>query len=147
MSKVWNMNFTQLNHPLRPKLRILAQIYAATLRELVSSPQKRRAARRGRDHPTIAPVKAQGAKMRGRRASADDLRRSVEPDPGFAYKFRACGCSSMVEQKLPKLTTGVRFPSPAPASDNRAPNPLADARRHLRGAGVRFPSPAPASDN
>ena len=25
-----------------------------------------------------------------------------------------CGCSSMVEQKLPKLTTGVRFPSPAP---------------------------------
>jgi hypothetical protein len=28
----------------------------------------------------------------------------------------ACrGCSSMVEQKLPKLTTRVRFPSPAPA--------------------------------
>ena len=25
------------------------------------------------------------------------------------------GCSSMVEQKLPKLTTRVRFPSPAPA--------------------------------
>ena len=24
------------------------------------------------------------------------------------------GCSSMVEQQLPKLTTGVRFPSPAP---------------------------------
>src|SRR5271154_3819924 len=24
------------------------------------------------------------------------------------------GCSSMVEQKLPKLTTRVRFPSPAP---------------------------------
>ncbi len=26
----------------------------------------------------------------------------------------SCGCSSMVEQKLPKLTTRVRFPSPAP---------------------------------
>ena len=26
------------------------------------------------------------------------------------------GCSSMAEQKLPKLTTGVRFPSPAPPS-------------------------------
>src|SRR5690606_4348727 len=26
-----------------------------------------------------------------------------------------CGCSSMVEQKLPKLTTRVRFPSPAPS--------------------------------
>ena len=25
------------------------------------------------------------------------------------------GCSSMVEQKLPKLTTRVRFPSPAPS--------------------------------
>ncbi len=25
-----------------------------------------------------------------------------------------CGRSSMAEQKLPKLTTGVRFPSPAP---------------------------------
>ncbi len=24
------------------------------------------------------------------------------------------GCSSMAEQKLPKLQTGVRFPSPAP---------------------------------
>ena len=27
---------------------------------------------------------------------------------------RKCGCSSMAEQKLPKLTTRVRFPSPAP---------------------------------
>ena len=25
-----------------------------------------------------------------------------------------CGCSSMVERKLPKLKTRVRFPSPAP---------------------------------
>jgi len=29
-------------------------------------------------------------------------------------KCRLRGCSSMVEQKLPKLTTRVRFPSPAP---------------------------------
>ena len=27
---------------------------------------------------------------------------------------KACGCSSMVEQKPSKLTTRVRFPSPAP---------------------------------
>jgi hypothetical protein len=30
------------------------------------------------------------------------------------YKQGRRGCSSMVEQKLPKLTTRVRFPSPAP---------------------------------
>ena len=33
-----------------------------------------------------------------------------------AGKSLKCGCSSMVEQKLPKLTTRVRFPSPAPIS-------------------------------
>jgi hypothetical protein len=32
----------------------------------------------------------------------------------YAAKCLKCGCSSMVEQKLPKLTTRVRFPSPAP---------------------------------
>src|SRR5262249_40616368 len=33
----------------------------------------------------------------------------------FCYSFaHSGGCSSMVEQKLPKLTTRVRFPSPAP---------------------------------
>ena len=32
-----------------------------------------------------------------------------------------CGCSSMVEQKLPKLTTRVRFPSPAPACFRASP--------------------------
>ncbi len=30
-------------------------------------------------------------------------------------KMFGCGCSSMAEQKLPKLTTRVRFPSPAPS--------------------------------
>ena len=34
---------------------------------------------------------------------------------GFSGPDRArCGCSSMVEQKPSKLTTRVRFPSPAP---------------------------------
>src|SRR5262249_46312505 len=34
----------------------------------------------------------------------------------LTYKKQvARGCSSMAEQKLPKLTTRVRFPSPAPA--------------------------------
>ena len=31
-----------------------------------------------------------------------------------SYCLRVSGCSSMAEQKLPKLTTRVRFPSPAP---------------------------------
>ena len=31
------------------------------------------------------------------------------------YWCAGCGCSSMAEQKLPKLTTRVRFPSPAPS--------------------------------
>ena len=30
----------------------------------------------------------------------------------------ACGCSSMVEHRLPKPATWVRFPSPAPSDDN-----------------------------
>jgi hypothetical protein len=34
--------------------------------------------------------------------------------PGPVGPAASCGCSSMVEQELPKLTTGVRFPSPAP---------------------------------
>ena len=33
---------------------------------------------------------------------------------------RTCGCSSMVEQKPSKLTTRVRFPSPAPGFDCNA---------------------------
>ena len=32
----------------------------------------------------------------------------------LAYLRQYCGCSSMAEQQLPKLNTGVRFPSPAP---------------------------------
>src|SRR5262249_46288135 len=50
----------------------------------------------------------------------------LEPFERISYKdsaarqalTRPCGCSSMVEQKLPKLTTRVRFPSPAPKSSN-----------------------------
>ena len=33
---------------------------------------------------------------------------------GFLITILSRGCSSMVEQKPSKLTTGVRFPSPAP---------------------------------
>ncbi len=35
---------------------------------------------------------------------------------GLNYLCQHCGCSSMAEQQLPKLNTGVRFPSPAPKS-------------------------------
>ena len=38
-------------------------------------------------------------------------------------KVSSGGCSSMVEQKPSKLTTRVRFPSPAPVNNrNTAPN-------------------------
>ncbi len=40
-----------------------------------------------------------------------DISRLARPQSGGAPG----GCSSMVEQKLPKLKTRVRFPSPAPA--------------------------------
>jgi hypothetical protein len=36
------------------------------------------------------------------------------------WKGPECGCSSMAEQKLPKLTTRVRFPSPAPSSPEQS---------------------------
>src|SRR5678815_3319715 len=39
-------------------------------------------------------------------------RRELLPAPDLCYLTR--GCSSMVEQKPSKLTTRVRFPSPAP---------------------------------
>ncbi len=47
---------------------------------------------------------------------------------GAGLDFAACGCSSMVEQKLPKLTTRVRFPSPAPFPSHRVQGyPIAPA--------------------
>src|SRR5580704_10494801 len=43
---------------------------------------------------------------------------------GFAYHSGwECGCSSMAEQKLPKLTTRVRFPSPAPNNSRSSTKP------------------------
>ncbi len=41
------------------------------------------------------------------------------------YDAARRGCSSMAEQKLPKLTTRVRFPSPAPTNP---PFPRSDSR-------------------
>ena len=40
-------------------------------------------------------------------------RRSREQAAERVASVRPCGCSSMVEHQLPKLNTGVRFPSPA----------------------------------
>ncbi len=45
-----------------------------------------------------------------------------------------CGCSSMVEQQLPKLNTRVRFPSPAPSPHYTEPM---DFRRPARLRGIR----------
>ena len=41
---------------------------------------------------------------------------TLTADRSFGTNLTHRGCSSMVEQKLPKLTTRVRFPSPAPVS-------------------------------
>ena len=43
-----------------------------------------------------------------------------------------CGCSSMVEQKPSKLTTRVRFPSPAPASERSGSGPEHHDERQQR---------------
>jgi hypothetical protein len=37
--------------------------------------------------------------------------------PAIRYSERRCGCSSMAEHQLPKLTVRVRFPSPAQIRD------------------------------
>src|SRR5690625_2405888 len=49
------------------------------------------------------------------------IRAEVTPGPELPYQtaravcsMSARGCSSMAEHQLPKLRTGVRFPSPAP---------------------------------
>ncbi len=52
----------------------------------------------------------------GRAASAFD---PIDAGLRLTYHHRRGGCSSMAEQKLPKLTTRVRFPSPAPLPPTR----------------------------
>ena len=47
-------------------------------------------------------------------AGAAGLRRAAGGGREWVECFASRGCSSMAEQKLPKLTTRVRFPSPAP---------------------------------
>lgn len=51
--------------------------------------------------------------------------------------FSHCGRDSMVEFQLPKLTTRVRFPSPAPANP---PAPSLDGAVLHFGPGWRHPS-------
>ena len=72
---------------------------------------------------------------------APTLVRIQPPPPGFLRRGLAVctgwqkgsvvkrGCSSMVEQKPSKLTTRVRFPSPAPACCSRANRPQCGLRR------------------
>ena len=78
-------------------------------------------------------VRATPAPVDGRRASG-----KAPPDGG---------CSSMVEQKPSKLTTRVRFPSPAPAIDR--PEACCSGARGISDAGGMSPggdlAPAPAS--
>ena len=56
-----------------------------------------------------------GSAPAGRRTKVDRRRKLSAAGGAIRYNRGSCGCSSMVEQKLPKLTTRVRFPSPAPA--------------------------------
>jgi hypothetical protein len=51
---------------------------------------------------------------RGQPAASRPACLNGRPPSPIRRMRRVSGCSSMVEQKLPKLTTGVRFPSPAP---------------------------------
>src|SRR6187551_2161930 len=44
---------------------------------------------------------------------------STKRGTGSVELHQSCGCSSVVEQKPSKLTTRVRFPSPAPVENDR----------------------------
>ena len=59
------------------------------------------------------------------------------------YLKSRCGCSSMVECQLPKLNTGVRFPSPAPAQ--KFPPPFRFRLRRKLHSGGNFFSFGPDS--
>ena len=64
-------------------------------------------------------------------AAFDPVHHSLDANPLFAQIHARRGCSSMAEQKLPKLTTRVRFPSPAPVSPHLDHLPVPFARRDL----------------
>ena len=50
------------------------------------------------------------------------------------YQVTTCRCSSMAECQLPKLNTGVRFPSPAPQEkDTVSAVSFSCGLRHIRG--------------
>ena len=95
---------------------------------LQAHPPDRPAATLGDEHPRAGST---GGPTRGCTEIAGfperRLRRiklALDRSPRARDLWGARGCSSMVEQKLPKLTTRVRFPSPAPVA------PHVNARKH-----------------
>src|SRR5450432_2327231 len=60
------------------------------------------------------------AVLRGRRLLPQMAQRPLSGPAEPIKKGAPGGCSSMAEQKLPKLTTRVRFPSPAPVAGRPA---------------------------
>ena len=63
----------------------------------------------------IAPAKSPAPSSRPSRDRGSETKTLPKPEAGRKLRVPLkCGCSSMVERKLPKLDTRVRFPSPAP---------------------------------
>ena len=73
-----------------------------------TSIQRDRVAAYARKHSAVTPQRPQPHLASHQPSSRNAKQRETR------VKCGARGCSSMVEQKLPKLTTRVRFPSPAP---------------------------------
>ena len=129
-----------------------------------SSSSKARRVAQPRGHESfVAVTNARYARLLARRVAGRATARSTKCDRrseplrlrtrnrsvgrGFTAGHSKCyhgrgigarGCSSMAEQKLPKLTTRVRFPSPAPAfargtrSEGCPPKPLGEGGRNFR---------------
>ncbi len=89
---------------------LLPGVLAARARR---APARGRRARGAHDHDRIVLGPRSLGGSRAASAPVSVVRRMRRPI-GFSLQSACRGCSSMVEQKLPKLTTRVRFPSPAP---------------------------------
>ena len=99
-------NGSGLSHSERAKRRAMVQL----LRKAWRAEQEQAFFK----SPPITAAPRWRCSASGRRRTGDLIRlRSA------VNSVQACGCSSMVERQLPKLHTGVRFPSPAPRFTGR----------------------------
>ena len=85
---------------------------------------------------SYAPPRAVAKVLWWRRQPAAGSVVALAKRPAARYKSRVRGCSSVVEQELPKLQTRVRFPSPAPSAIARKARYGGMSRRNFSEGGV-----------